>query len=100
MRWQKVSEQLGEEASQREIRIAYLKDLISEKLGDHGLVGLLGSIGLPLALIVAAFLIRKDIKDKRETGDPLAVEKLWERVGELRGRLHDRVRPDEDTAES
>ncbi len=86
----KVKEELGEEASKREIRIAYVKDLIAEKLGGGGATGLLKMLGMPTAIIIGAWLIRKDFKDKRETGDPLMITKLWEGMGEMKGRFRER----------
>ncbi len=90
-RMEKVRGELGEEASKRAVRIAYLKDLIAEKVGDGGLVGLFKLLGLPVAVIIAAWFIKRDFKDRRETGDPLMITKLWEGLGEVRGRLHERV---------
>ena len=64
---------------------------IVEKFGT----GPLGVFGLALAF--AAWWIRRDIKDKIATGDPLAITKLRERLAEMRGRL--KARGDEEEYE-
>jgi hypothetical protein len=83
-----LEDKLGHEASDREVRIAYVRDLIQDKLGDGGaLRGLL----LPAALAVAVWLIARDVKNHRASGDPLAVERLTALVeGKVVG-LQDRV---------
>jgi len=95
-RLERVKQQLGEEASQREVRIAYLKDLISEKLAGGGVVGLLKLLGMPTAVIFAAWFVSRRIHGKLEAGEPLLVQKLVAEVGELRGRIRGRLRPEED----
>ena len=96
----KVKEELGEEASSREIAGAYVKDFAQEKLTD-GTVGfsggklLAGALGLsaPLALGIGAglwFLSRR-IGTKLEAGEPLLVQKLFDRLGDKIDDLKDRV---------
>jgi len=101
-RLERVKEQLGEEAGRREVRIAYLKDLISEKLAGGGVVGLLKLLGMPAAVIVAAWFVSRRIQGKLEAGEPLLIQKLVAEVGELKGRLHGRLNPDgrDDAKES
>jgi tetrahydromethanopterin S-methyltransferase subunit G len=97
-RLEKVREQLGEEASQREVRIAYVKDLITEKMSGGGMVGLLKLLGMPAGLILAAWLVSRRIEQKREAGQPLLAEKLIADVSELKGRLHSRLYPDQTSS--
>jgi hypothetical protein len=95
-----LDEKLGREATDREVRIAYVKDLVQEKISDGGLVGLAKALGLPAGLVLVVWLVTRDVKHKRETGDPLVVEKLANLVegqlGTLQQRfevLKDRLQP-------
>ena len=83
-----LEDKLGHEASDREVRIAYMKDLIQDKLGDGGA---LRSLLLPAVLAVVVWLIVRDVKNNKATGDPLAVEKLAAFVEGKVGALHDRM---------
>jgi hypothetical protein len=99
----KVKEELGEDAGRRDVARAYVKDLVQEKLGDGklGLTGgkiLGGALGLsgPLALGIGVgmwFLSRR-IGAKVESGDPLLVQRLFDRVTDRLDDLRDRVRND------
>ena len=97
-----LEERLGREATDREVRIGYVKDLVQEKISDGGLVGLAKALGLPTGLVVVVWLVTRDVKHKRETGDPLVVEKLaalvegrfgvlQQRLESLKDRLHGAV---------
>ncbi|HUT11871.1 MAG TPA: hypothetical protein VMY42_15325 [Thermoguttaceae bacterium] len=99
-RLSKVQEELGEEASTREIARAYVKDLAQEKLSDPTLglsAGKIlgGALGLsgPLALGVGMglwFLSRR-IGSKIESGEPLLIQRVVERLGDKIDDLKDRV---------
>jgi len=100
-RLEKVKAELGEEAGRPEIARAYVRDLVAEKLGDPGtgltvgkLVG--GALGLsaPLAfaLAAAAWLVSRRVGSKLESGEPLLVQKLFDRLGDKLDDLKDRVR--------
>jgi hypothetical protein len=103
-----LEEKLGREATDREVRIGYVKDLFQEKIADGGAVGLAKALGLPLGLVLIVWLITRDVKRKRETGDPLVVEKLGamfegrfaslqQRFESLRDRLHGGAEPPKGT---
>ena len=102
----KVKEELGEDAGRRDIARAYAKDLVQEKLGDGklGLTGgkiIGGALGLsgPLALGIGVglwFLSRR-IGAKVESGDPLLVQRLFDRVTDRLDDLRDRVRNEPPT---
>ena len=83
-----LEEKLGHEASNHEVRIAYLKDLIQDKLGDGGAMKMLL---IPAVLVLVVWLIARDVKNKVELGTPLAVERLVTLVESKFGALHDRV---------
>jgi hypothetical protein len=68
-----LDEKLGHEASDRDVRIAYVKDLIQEKMGDGSL---LKTVGLLAGVALVIWLVTRDVQHKLVTGDPLAVEKL------------------------
>lgn len=98
----KVKEELGEDASRRDIARAYVKDLAQEKLADGtlGLTGgkiLGGALGLsgPLAfaLGLGLWMLSRRIGAKVEAGDPLVIQRVFDRLGDkiddLRNRLHD-----------
>ncbi|NQU22625.1 MAG: trypsin-like peptidase domain-containing protein [Candidatus Nealsonbacteria bacterium] len=97
----KVKEELGEDAGRRDVARAYAKDLVQEKLSDGklGLTGgkiIGGALGLsgPLALGIGVglwFLSRR-IGSKVESGDPLLVQRLFDRVTDRLDDLRDRVR--------
>ncbi len=97
----KVKEELGEDASRREVARAYVKDLAREKLGD-GTVGLTGgklvgaALGLsgPLAFALGAglWLVSRRIGTKVEAGDPLLIQRVFDRLGDKIDDLRDRVR--------
>jgi hypothetical protein len=86
-----LEEKLGREATDREVRIGYVKDLIQEKVADGGLVGLAKALGLPTGLVLVVWLITRDVKHKRETGDPLVIEKLASLVEGRFAALQQRV---------
>jgi flagellin-like hook-associated protein FlgL len=72
-----LEEKLGREATDREVRLGYVKDLVMDKVADGGAVGLAKALGLPVAGVFIVWLIARDIRKKRTEGDPLAVEKLY-----------------------
>ena len=94
----KVKAELGEDASRREIAGAYVKDLAAEKLG--GTVGMTagrligGALGLsaPVALAIglAGFLVSRRIGKKLTEGEPLLIQKLFDRLGDKVDDLRDR----------
>ncbi|MCP4535804.1 MAG: hypothetical protein GY832_01495 [Chloroflexi bacterium] len=96
----KVKEELGEDASRREIAAAYAKDLAQEKLAD-GSVGMsvgkiaAGALGVsgPMALAIGfgAWFLSRRVAGKVEAGEPLLVQRLIERVGDKIDSLKDRV---------
>jgi len=96
----KVRGELGEAASTGEIARAYVKDLAQDKLSDPALglsAGKIlgGALGLsgPLALGVGLglwFLSRR-IGAKIESGEPLLIQRVVERLGEKIDDLKDRV---------
>lgn len=85
-----LDEKLGREATDREVRIGYVKDLFQEKVADGGLVGLAKALGLPIGLVLVVWLVTRDVKHRRETGDPLMVEKLAGLVESRFGSLQQR----------
>lgn len=96
----KVKEELGEGASRREIAGAYVKDLAAEKLGGGAgwtmgkiLAGAFG-LGGPLALAIAAagYLVARRIGAKIESGDPLLIQRVLDRLGDKIDDLKDRLR--------
>jgi hypothetical protein len=99
-RLSKVQEELGGEASTGEIARAYVKDLAQDKLSDPALglsAGKIlgGALGLsgPLALGVGMglwFLSRR-IGSKIESGEPLLIQRVVERLGDKIDDLKDRV---------
>lgn len=98
----KVQEELGEDASRREVARAYVKDLAGEKLtaATGWTIGkiLAASLGLggPVALAIAAagFLVAKRIDAKLESGEPLLIRRVADRLGEKIDDLKDRLRDD------
>ena len=88
-RLEKVKQELGEDADRRQVARAYAKDFVQEKLGD-GTLGLTtgkllgGALGLsgPLALAIGGglWLVSRRLGRKIETGDPLLVQRLFERI--------------------
>lgn len=74
-----------------------LRDRIKERIaGKIKEAGLLGAGGVGLALLLLYFFIKKDIKDRIETGDPLAIEKLaartpWSFDDKIAGAVADRL---------
>lgn len=100
-RLEKVKAELGEGAGRPEIVRAYVRDLLAEKLGDPAMgltVGKLlgGALGLSaplaIALAVAAWLVSRRAGSKLEAGEPLLVQKLFDRLGDKLDDLKDRVR--------
>jgi len=100
-RIEKVKAELGEEASRPEIVRAYVRDLLAEKLGDPGVGlsagkiagGALGlSIPLAFALGAAAWLVSRRVGSKLDSGEPLVIQKLFDRLGDKLDDLKDRVR--------
>ena len=97
----KVKEELGDDAGRREIARAYVKDLAQEKLADGtlGLTGgriLGGALGLsgPLAFAIGIgmWLVSRRIGAKIESGDPLLIQRIFDRLGDKIDDLKDRVR--------
>jgi hypothetical protein len=100
-RLEKVKAELGEGAGRPEIVRAYVRDLLAEKLGDPELGlsagkllgGALGlSTPLAVALAAAAWLVSRRVGSKLESGEPLLVQKLFDRLGDKLDDLKDRVR--------
>jgi len=100
-RIEKVKAELGEAARKPEIVRAYIRDLLAEKLGDPELGmsagkllgGALGlSAPLAIALAAAAWLVSRRVGSKLEAGEPLLVQKLFDRLGDKLDDLKDRVR--------
>jgi len=100
-RLEKVKAELGEGAGRPEIVRAYVRDLLAEKLGDPAtgltvgklLGGALGlSAPLAIALAAAAWLVSRRVGSKLEAGEPLLVQKLFDRLGDKLDDLKDRVR--------
>ncbi len=101
----KVKEELGEDASRREVAQAYVKDLAAEKLsgGAGWTIGklLAGGLGMsgPLAFAVGGglWLVSRRIGRKLEAGEPLLVERLFDRIGGKLDDLKDRLDGDRST---
>ncbi len=84
-RLERVKEQVGEDASKMETAIAYVRDWKTEKAANRiedklAIAKLASGLGIPLPVAILGvavlfLLIRRDRRDKRETGDPLLVEK-------------------------
>jgi hypothetical protein len=100
-RLEKVKTELGEGAGRPEIARAYVRDLVAEKLGNPGtgltvgklLGGALGlSAPLAFALAAAAWLVSRRVGSKLESGEPLLVQKLFDRLGDKLDDLKDRIR--------
>jgi len=102
-RIEKVKSELGEDAQRRDIARAYVKDLASEKLsqgtlafsGGKVMAGALGLSGpLSLAIGMGLWFLSRRAAGKVESGDPLLVQRMFDRVSDkvdaLRDRLADR----------
>jgi len=99
-RLEKVKGELGAGASEIDIAKAYARDFAKEKLGDSGL-GLTagkvlgGALGLsgPLAFAIGAglWLVSRRIGEKIEHGEPLLIQKLFDRLHDRIDDLKDRV---------
>jgi hypothetical protein len=97
----KVKEELGEDASRGEIARAYVKDLAAEKLaGGAGwtmgrlLAAALGISGpLALAIGLAGFLASRRVGGKVQEGEPLLVQRMFERLSDRIDGLKDRLHP-------
>ncbi|MGA2031685.1 MAG: serine protease [Thermoguttaceae bacterium] len=83
-----LEERLGHEASDREVRIAYVKDLIQDKFSDGGMFKILA---IAAGMVLVLWLVIRDVKQHRETGDPLAIEKLASLIEGKVSALHDRL---------
>lgn len=95
----KVKDELGEEATKREIGIAYVKDLVREKVASGAVgVGLKSALGLSgppaIALMVGLWFLRRRVKDRLDDGEGLSITGLISEVKEgfrdLKDRLTDR----------
>jgi len=85
-RLDRIEKQLGEDAGKIETTKAYMKDWFDDRIRNDGTAGWIrAALILALAAAFTLFVVR-DIKDKRETGDPLAIEKLVDRIQERLGR--------------
>ena len=71
-----LEEKLGHQASQHEVRIAYLKDLIQDKLGDGGMMKIL------IVAAVAAVVVFLLVKHKAESGTSAQGDTLAEKIGD------------------
>ncbi len=95
----KVKEELGEDASKRDIARAYVKDLAAEKLAGGGgftigklLGGALGlSAPLALAIALAGFFVSRRIGSKIQAGEPLLIERLVDRMDQKIDAIRDKV---------
>ena len=91
---------MGEDAGRRDVARAYAKDLVQEKLSD-GKLGLTGGklIGtalglsgpLTLGIGVGMWFLSRRVGAKVESGDPLLVQRLFDRVTDRLDDLRDRV---------
>ncbi|HUT11795.1 MAG TPA: serine protease [Thermoguttaceae bacterium] len=96
-RLDRVKEAAGDDAGKGEIIRGYIKDFAAEKLEGSAIGGLLGKLGfagggIGIGLLIMAFVvIRRDIKDRVATGDPLIIEKAFGGVRSLVGGLHGKI---------
>ncbi len=106
----KVKSELGEDAQRRDIARAYVKDLAGEKLsqgtaafsGGKIMAGALGvSAPLSLAIGMGLWFLSRRAASKLESGDPLLVQRMFDRVSDKVDALKDRIadRPVEITGE-
>lgn len=81
-----------------------IKDAVKEAIGGGGegltigklVAGALGfsgplGIAILIAVTIVAKVIKKDFRDKRETGDPLIIEKLFARISDRVDSVRDRI---------
>ncbi len=85
----RVKEDIGEDASKMEFMKAYVRDLVTEratgKTDDKLAIGtILSNIPLPIAVVIGLllFVAFRVIKGKRESGEPLLINTLAERLPE------------------
>ena len=97
----KVKQELGEDAGRLDVARAYARDLVAEKLsGGAGwtlgkVLALSLGMGGPMALAIAAagFFVARRIGTRIEAGEPLLIQRVFDRLGDkiddLKDRLHD-----------
>jgi len=98
----KIKEELGDEASKREVGIGYVKDMLAEKATKPLSALAIGlATGSPLAIgivLLGIMFVLKDRKDRMTTGDPLLMEKIasrtpWGWDDALAAKIAQRVAP-------
>jgi len=82
-----VEAKLGEHATRLEKVHEFVKSYVDDKIANGGLLELVKFLGLPLGLVVVAWLITRDVRHKVETGDPLMIEKAFHAAQAMRDSI-------------